>query len=138
MNPTPDHTLDTNLNDITIDVITFLTEPGSDFGTQPDDVESLRAPDTLAKQLRLRLEIPVQVSTRIPAIGSTVGTDINRSGDNSQSGDEEPERQRLRERLLNSDLSTVDWPHVLQELRTRLRLTDGFFAQDLPSQEHNS
>jgi hypothetical protein len=92
-------------NDITLAVIEYLTQPGSDFGTQPDDVESLRSLETLAAQLRLRLEIPRE--------------------------DEDEARRGVREQLQQRDLSSVDWPHVMQELRSRLHLTDGFFQQDL-------
>ena len=106
MHHLPDQSLHPDVNQVTSDVIEFLTEPGSDFGTAPDDVESLRTPQTLAGQLRLRLEIP--------------------------SDTEAPERWQLRERLRGSDLQSVNWLYVQQELSTRLRLTDGFFAQDFP------
>lgn len=94
-----------SMNDITFAVIEYLTQPGSDFGTQPDDAESLRSLDTLAAQLRLRLEIPRE--------------------------DEDDARRAAREQLQQSDLSGVDWARVMLELRSRLRMTDGFFQQDL-------
>ena len=106
---------------MTAAVIEFLTNSGSDFGTQPHDIEALRSVDALAGEFRLRLEtLPLE-----PTKGAKA----------TATGEDTPQRRHLHHCLQEGDLKEVDWPQVMQELRTRLRLTDGFFAQDLPASE---
>jgi hypothetical protein len=109
--------------DMTAAVIEFLTQPGSDFGTQPTDIEALRSVEALAGELRLRIETlsPEPTDTK-KAIGTATDGEV-------------AERQHLHQILRDGDLKSVDWLRVMQELRIRLRLTDGFFSQDLASPE---
>lgn len=118
-------------DDMTTAVIEFLTQPGSDFGTQPTDVEALRSVEALAGEIRLRVETLVPESTDATNLGDAANSDSSRINK------EEIERQQLHQRLREGDLKTVDWLHVMQELRIRLRLTDGFFSQDLASSENS-
>jgi hypothetical protein len=104
-------------NETTAAVIEFLTQPGSDFGTQPTDIDALRSVETLAGELRLRLE--------------TLSPESSDQNGNSAG-------QPLVQRLSESDLCDVDWLHVMQELRIRLRLADGFFAQDVNTPKSSS
>lgn len=113
--------------DMTTAVIQFLTQPGSDFGTQPHDVEALRSVEALAGELRLRIE----------ALPEPVSNASGNLADQPLTGKDIVDRQRLHQCLRDGDLKSVDWLHVMQELRIRLRLTDGFFSQDLASPKNS-
>lgn len=118
--------------DITVAVIEFLTQPGSDFGTQPHDIEALRSVEALAGEVRLRLETLPELET-LPDAAIARETTQSANSNISLTGKDIVDRQRLHRCLREGDFQAVNWPHVMQELRIRLRLADGFFAQDLPS-----
>jgi hypothetical protein len=93
------------MNQITQDVIEFLTHPDLDFGDNPMDAALLDKPELLQQRVRGLLEVPPPFLSSHEAAG------------------------------LRARLDEADWPTIALEFRTRLHMAAQFFQTDAKSHQ---